>query len=213
MSLISVAWSATYSFYFNNTEQGPNSTATPSITVDGVKATGTGAQQTVSSNGTVLTGLAPVSPADTAPAASIANAPAVPSSGFKRFRVILGTTTLSRYGIGGLLKRVGGSFEAGFWIGKDLGIHVLGGGVSESTYGLAEIEIVPLRLTLFRFENLIELGVLAGGHTDSPYMDWPRYLHAGARLNLNLGDSWSLTTSLRLSPGASIADAGLAMHF
>ena len=30
---VSVAWGATYNFYFNNTEQGPNSTATPHLTV------------------------------------------------------------------------------------------------------------------------------------------------------------------------------------
>src|SRR4051794_19080532 len=40
MALAWVAYGATYNFYFNNTEQGPNSTANPSVSVKDGNVTG-----------------------------------------------------------------------------------------------------------------------------------------------------------------------------
>jgi uncharacterized iron-regulated membrane protein len=66
--LASITWAATYNFYFNNTEQGNNSTATPTVTVtDGKaqKSDGTDKKQ-------AETATTPAQPAATAPASDSA---------------------------------------------------------------------------------------------------------------------------------------------
>lgn len=63
-----VAWGATYNFYFNNVEQGPNSQASPSVSIQDGKLTGSEAAKTVPDPEPTATPAQVAEPSDTMPA-------------------------------------------------------------------------------------------------------------------------------------------------
>src|SRR5688572_26493888 len=69
-----VAWGANYNFYFNNTEQGPNSTATPTLSVVDGKSNGTATSIPVAAPSPGP------APADNSVAASAGTAPSTPGN-------------------------------------------------------------------------------------------------------------------------------------
>ncbi len=86
---------------------------------------------------------------------------------FRRFRVIgSGLVAGANY----LSPTPGGMLTASFFFSKQVGVSVFGGLIPDTGYrsylengfGGAELEIVPLRLSLGRFDDLLEVGVLAG---------------------------------------------------
>ncbi|MGK5085843.1 hypothetical protein WDW37_21345 [Bdellovibrionota bacterium FG-1] len=130
----------------------------------------------------------------------------------KRWRVIgsgLLDAPLNSHGKGGAL------LSASFFLAKQIGINTFGGIVPllhHEVFGGGEIEIVPLRLSLGRFDELIEVGVLAGASTLARKgLNWVSP-HAGARFNVNVGDLWSITASVRGNKQFGMADAGIAIR-
>jgi hypothetical protein len=75
-----------------------------------------------------------------------------------------------------------------------------------------ELELVPLRISLFRFEDLIEGGLMLGASTLKHAVGNVATAHAGARLTFNLGDKWSITTAARANLGYIIGEAGVAIR-
>jgi hypothetical protein len=224
---VSLVWAGTYNFYFNNTEQGANSTASPSLTVsaDG-KATSTGAQQTVSStDGKLVPDKNPAAGSSVVPAAPVTTAESAPAQresdpDFRHFRLELGgTKAIHRYQYGyttdeqGLLAAVGISFT------RELGVNFFGSRLEKGRwFGGADFEITPIRASLFRMENFLELTGLVGASTlDQVYYGAVLLAHVGARVNLNLGHQFGVTAVVRQSLGGSdgtnfMGEAGLIVR-
>ena len=210
------ASAATYNFIFNNTEQGDNSTATPSLSLapDGtVTKTGADGKPVSSTQGVAQTpgGTTQVS-STSAPADSGAA-----TGSFRHLRLI-GSAAIyqSSYGDSSGPKW-GGSFA--YLFNRELGLNAFaallptddGSGSNNVLAGL-ELEVTPIRLSFGRFDNLLEAGILLGGtHIPDHYGVWAEP-HIGGRVNLNLGESWGLTAAGRYASDYKMAEAGLAIR-
>lgn len=233
LTMVSLVRAAAYNFFFNNTEQGANSTASPTLTVDGEgKATSTGAQQTTSNlmdlgkggeakkpvapeATPALVALAPVSPEDTAAATH-----------FKR--VHLGVSGVVASGsLDGLRSGNGSQSGAlasfGVWLGRDVGLNAFLGGLtsdmSNHVFGGGELELRAVRVSLFRMDDLLDLSLLAGAGSYQKVAQAASVSpHAGARVNVNLGENWGVGVTgraIRLSSDAHLmlAEAGVVVRF
>ena len=185
-----VSWGATYNLYFNNTEQGNNSTATPNLTVTDGKVSSSGAGTTNAAPAAVTTNTTgpavaepvhtePVAaPSERADATSIAEAePERPKKRTKWFKLTAGAgAAIQKYdphnlnGMGSDFRSTQPALviEGSMNLVKDLGINIFAASnVSsshESSSGFfgAELELMPLHLSIGRFENVLDLGLLAG---------------------------------------------------
>lgn len=209
------ASAATYNFYFNNTEQGDNSTATPTVTLNGDKLKTT-AEKTAGTS----------APASVPAPASASSAPAVASHEsttalspgeiaapeFRHWRVTGGLVTKS--------SALGGSVNLGYFFNREFGINAYGGGLgqnfvsgnSQHFFGGAELEVVPIRISVGRIDNLIDLGALLGVSTLEADEDNWISPHAGIRMNLNLGSRWALTTTTRFNASYAMGELGIAIR-
>ncbi len=258
------AWSATYNFYFNNTEQGNNSTASPTLQVNDGKPTGTGAgnhsllplaaaspvpppepvpSAAPSAAPVVVVPVAPPgatepigAPAVTAPAAAPVAIPptvepATDSSAefkpsyfpFRHFRFDLGGSAVYANESGGIT--FGPSLGVAYFPVKGLGFHFYAGVMNtnmynpndgsfdgQSVFGGGELELLPVRVSIGRFEDVFELGVLAGASTINASEDNLVTAHAGAVVNFNLGERWGISGIVRGNLGYVMASAGLTIH-
>src|SRR4051812_45021949 len=91
-SLASVVWAGTYNFYFNNSEQGNNSTANPSVTVnDGKGEKNTGVEKVEPEKAEIAQPAPLAASAPEAPVSAVAKAdlkPEPPAREFRRWRFI-----------------------------------------------------------------------------------------------------------------------------
>lgn len=235
LTFVLVTQGATYNFIFNNTEQGPNSSATPSIHVspDGLVQKTAGVPAGVVSGATSEGASTSVgAPAGVPPTGLPQNAASVPQASSevartaltgdtaahdRRWRFDLGLATVWEYGhVGDFGEgRISPSLGVSFFPVSQVGLHAfIGSMMNDYTpfFGGFEIELIPLQIGFGRFNRLIEAGLLAGVSSSSS--SYQRLLaHAGARINVNLGEQWGLTTGLRLNHANVFADAGLSIRF
>lgn len=211
-----VAWGGSYNFYFNNTEQGSNSTATPTVTVTTDEKSKSGANSVPASE----TGTAPAAQTVTVPGSApgpvSANTVAATEDSSKksrRFRASATGLVMGRKAGGE--KSVGGGLGFAYFPVREIGLNIYGfgmnGGGEDGVVGL-DLEVLPLRFSLGRFENLIETGPILGASTFKRASGNLVTLHAGLRLNFNLGEQWSITSSARINMGYKMAEAGIAVH-
>jgi hypothetical protein len=203
------ASAATYNFIFNNTEQGDGSTASPSLSVasDGtVSKSGGGAD----SKPLVRTQGIAQAPGGETTVVSETSAPRAAAPAFRHFRF---TGAASLYE--GRYSAAKGPWATGsfaYFFNPEWGLNAFGvlatsAASNELEAGL-EFEIVPIRISLGRVENLVELGFMGGL---SHAQDW-NDPHLGARVNVNLGESWGLTACGRYAADYAMAEAGLALR-
>ncbi len=231
---------ATYNFYFNNTEQGPNSTASPMVTVNGE-----GKPSTISP---------PVDKSEERTGSTLTQEQRDGiASFFKKFRFGIGWNnaktkqsaaynyvTESGMGLGssneyedeleGFGANLGFSFNSYFgleafvtslrYTGSNMGAVVFGGG----------LEVTPVRLSLFGAEDVVSLSALGGAsnafmlHFNHDGIAW----YYGAKLGVRLSKHVGIQVSARIAPGNSsgadssyvsndrrrtlLADAGLTFN-
>ena len=227
VGLCYVAWGASYSLIFNNTEQGPNSTASPVVNVstDGTVTKSGGQGGTTPA----ITGL--TAPGISAPAAngaaSVAADPVVaqgatsmqelPSSPnlMRRVRVTTGAHSYFNRAEDTKWSGFGPSLGLGLTLVKGVGLNLHAGSTSELErwYGGADLELMPIQLSLGRFDNLIEAGGLVGASSLGRRSGETATLHWGARVNANLGEQWGVTTAARVGRGYVLAEGGLTLRF
>ncbi|OFZ83189.1 MAG: hypothetical protein A2583_01880 [Bdellovibrionales bacterium RIFOXYD1_FULL_53_11] len=234
-----VAMGATYNFYFNNTEQGPNSTASPSLSVSG-DGMANGQKPTTLPNASP-TPTAEASPAPEAAkpqaaaadqaGASVAAAPEPPSG---KHWLIGAKMSLAFQTMGekhadmsheGPFANYGGVVGIGYQFTKDLGINAYGGGTrvndafpyrgtvhKPAFFAGGELEVMPVRISLGRFEDLLQFGAMIGASSFRRSEENIGSLHAGLRLNLNFGHGWGLSTAVRGNLGYLQSEAGLLIR-
>jgi hypothetical protein len=203
LSFVEGAEAATYNFYFNNTEQGPNSTAAPNVTIqDGkmVKPGGTGASQeplpAVPANGT-----------------SVAAPPSVEEDASEaRWKLSLGTIHTTYVD---KVDPSGGSYSYSrpigsitYYVTRELGISLLLGHLLGS-----ELEVNPFGVR--REGRRLQFGFTAGVLKDTvgyegPNDDWytgfsygetkPTKLFLGAQAGINLVRNVALNVAYRAAP-------------
>ena len=232
-----VAWGATYNFYFNNTEQGDNGTATPSVSVsgDGSVVKKSGAAEPVQVKGDAATVPAPDTKAPVTGAVSTAEAPAPVENQESKFRVAIGLTGVSDYSAGHQYHMDGEleiSASASYFFNRDFGLSVFGsklpsvGDTGDGTsydHWLAgiEAEFVPIHITIGRMDDLIDLGVIGGVAAEYSSAEnysqstvepgsWQIRPEGGIRLGLNVGKSWSIIAGIRANADFATGEAALA---
>lgn len=237
VTTVTAVWGATYNFYFNNTEQGPNSTASPSLSVVDGKPSSSGAQKTVTN---LTEGDAPAAKTEV-PAVASAQAPAVAKtassthvepksdddSHFWRFGLSAGfvgwqdsgSVNGPYYGGGSPTNNRGVALlSLGLFPAREIGLNLFAGirssGFDDNVtpiFGGAEIEIVPLKISIFRATHLLEFAALGGVSKLTPTSEGV-HVHVGARATINLGERWGIMAAGRISPSTPsvlMADAGL----
>lgn len=223
MGVASKVEAATFSYIFNNVEQGDNGTANPSIVVDGEKVTkvpGDGKTPVILS-----------SQEQNVP--SVGN-PALP---FK-YRLMLLGNQLSRSQDGGTgysairedlkegtskekrnksnLSLAGSIYltknlaATGFWARNR----------SSGGYWGGELEYTPIRLEVLGASDFVELGILAGGSSMAKdTINKTVVMHAGIRASVNIFKHLGITSAIRSNitdrklSRYTMAEAGLAYRF
>lgn len=259
------AWGATYNFYLNSTEQGNNSTATPTLTVSEGKATKTGGDSPTpnlpASSGspnspTRVTQASPISPEIAVEAPTPVTPPAagtpqtapglaaqppvtglVPPSNTPLMATNMAKADLLdarstidfhpwKMGLSvTLLKSLqphtsvtpGAVASLSYSINPELAVNVFAGAgeanwvasLDDRFIGGAEIQIIPIRLSLLRMDDFLDLGIILGGSNLGAVHENNGAIHAGARLNINLGKSWGISAVGRGNFGFALAEAGL----
>jgi hypothetical protein len=211
-SLIQAAKAGTTSLIFNNVEQGPNSHSNPSIVVDG-----NGKLVKKTEDGKTLQQFTPeVAPAaQTSAVVAEAIVPSKPSdrSWFK-MGLAYHVLNVSEF------KQVGGTLSLTLMPLRGLGLTALAGLGSkrENFYG-GELEVLPLRLSLFDFEDFLEAGGIVGGTSLGVHSQIKGTLHAGPKVQLNFGPHYSFTASYRTNLSDrnvysyAMTDLGLNIRF
>lgn len=234
----SLALAATYNLYFNNTEQGDNSTATPSVSIQ-QDANGRlveakkdpGVLQTPVTEAATPQAVLPAPVATPAPTLT-ATAPMSAARENKwRFGVLAGM-----------------AFEKGVYSNSDsypnviytgvrttndylvdrqtpalilalgyaplpyLGFNFFAG-VGEFPLWGAELEVTPIKINLFGFEDAFELGFMAGGTSLARAHGNAVALHGGVRAGWNFGERWQISANGRANLGFLAADAGISYKF
>jgi hypothetical protein len=232
-----VAWGATYNFYFNNTEQGANSTASPTLTVSGDgKATKSGGN-TDTPPGLEKPAAATVIPAasdvdrSTANAASTGNMAQTgnpegrssvtagivedhPLRDRNPWRLVAGASDVNTFQG---FTTLGATVSLEYELTRSFGLGAFGVFNARGADGGAEIEWTPIRLSFGPWENMLEVGPLLGfsslGVPPDYYSDrnWVT-AHAGVKVGLNFGRNLGIIGTIRGNYGYVMADAGLAIR-
>lgn len=239
----SLAFAATYNLYFNNTEQGDNSTATPSVTiqqdangklVDAKKDPGV--SQTPVTEPQTPEAVPPAEPAPVAApapapvATSVATTPAPESRENKwRFGVMAmwakeRDVYSNEYD---MYRSDGSSYVESYMLDREtpalglslaysplsyLGFNFFAGAGEFPLWG-AELEVTPIKINLFGFQDAFELGFMAGGTSLARAHGNAVSLHAGLRAGWNFGERWQISASARGNLGFLAGDAGLSYKF
>ena len=219
---------ATYNVFFNNVEQGANSTASPTVNISGGKKPVEEAQAPA-----VETPATPASPVVSVPANPQANAGvstakletphAEESHSFKRGRLGILAHNISLEGSPQFNRdsNYGGTAAVTFFPLANFGLTAFGGaGTSLGAYGGAELEFIPLKLSIFDW-NALEAGLVVGASTIGRGLEDPVWgtMHAGVTAGLNFGEHFGITAGLRTNLTARnqfhywLADAGLTVRF
>lgn len=168
------AHAATYNFYFNNTEQGDNSTATPNMTVtDDGKVFKTGMPVDTAKKDAAPSAVQ--APALLAPASeSSARLSAVaenPNPSVQHWRFSVGLSAMQEYGDSNNFSHehpAEPGVSVSFFFNKYVGLTLFGAKLPTEdfmpnrwAFGL-EAEVLPFHITVAGVENFLELGVIGG---------------------------------------------------
>ncbi len=104
----------------------------------------------------------------------------------------------------GLMVSLGYRMEPWFGVNGYLG---QAGSTGQRTLGGADLELLPIR-----YAGVLELGVLAGSSNFTGRIDRVDALHAGARLNLNAGEHFSISAAGRFGKEMSSAELGISVN-
>ena len=241
-----LANAATYNFYFNGTEQGDNSTATPTVTVNDDGKSKIPAPQ--ASSGSPTATASPVPPVESAVPVSSAHSEISAEKGqkLKHWAIDLSAVSLwadeQMFDHGTYIERnnyFSGALAIRYSFNKDIGLQIFGGTVQKNFsqsitntsedwdgeskvlvvgirnwYAGAEITLMPFHLSFGKFENLIDLGALAGGSSlVGVNQNNLIAFHGGAKMDVNLTQNWGVQSSVRGNLGFVMASAGLALKF
>lgn len=205
---------ASYSLIFNNVEQGPGSTSSPTISVNGNQATKDTLGQTAAAPATppIVTTLNPT-PAPATTSTTEAKPAIDPVSNPHRFRTEWMATTLGESQVDRI--HVGGSLGVKYFLLPEVGVGLITG-IAQNRYLALEGELLPLKLDVMGNRRFLELGVLLGGMTMTHQ---PFLVHGGLGATLNFNDRLGVNASLRtnLNHRADerllLANAGLTVRF
>lgn len=216
-------YSATYNVMFNNVEQGPNSTANPTLQVSGSdvkKNPGVGAVPEVK------TDLSPPAPQPEAQSVAQAPEPIDPEGKQKLpWRMeFLGQST--GFGTAGLGKRedrvLGGSLGISYFPIRDLGITLKGGLTQTSDsnfYWGGDLEFVPVRVGLFGQKDFLQTGLILGASTIGKSDDYWGSVHGGVRASVHFAERFGILAGIRTNLSDrnvlsyTMAEAGLTVRF
>ena len=201
-TIMEVVRAANYQVLFNNVEQGSNSTANPTLSVnsDG-KATKTQGMQTTAQT-------VPQAEAETetetetqilVPQAVATTQTLVEEFTYKKMRMMFLGIAMDRN-----LRRnshpnsVGGMLEFTYFPMDSFGMSLFGGAGSKKNYFYgAELDLVPLKISLFDMKNFVELTGLMGISSLGKEINTKALGHIGGRLSVNFGERYGLTASYR----------------
>lgn len=220
MTLIS-SWveAATFNYIFNNVEQGPNSTASPSLSVSGekpklVQSPPEEGGAPVESLPSPVPSVAPVFPA-TQSTVTHASSPGHDADKRKAWRAELLAHSVNRD------QGVGGTFTLGYFPLRELGVSArfgTGADFKQSAYWGGELEVIPLRLSVFGAQDMLDLGAVVGGSSLGHALGTAT-AHAGVKSSIHFGDRFALTAGLRTNLTSRseftylLADAGISLRF
>lgn len=109
----------------------------------------------------------------------------------------------------------GGMVTLGYEFTKFLGISVYGGARYAPTndraylHAGADLEFLPLRIPIRESWDLLQFGIIAGASTAFAANDNIGTFHGGARLNINFGRHFGVTSSVRANLGYVMVEGGL----
>jgi hypothetical protein len=230
LAMMEWATAATYNVFFNNVEQGPNSTASPTLHITGSKPEAQPASVSQPETPTVEAPQNPVieSPKVEAPKTSVTPAPIsetratvadVSDVGPKYFRAAFVATSFFSPGESAANRPIGAAIRASFFPLRDFGISAFAGAVSgRPAYFGGELEFEPIHLGLFGVDRFVEVGTVVGASSIDSRQGWDR-VHGGVQTALNFGSRYSLTAGLRTHlsnqnlPRDWMADAGVSLRF
>ena len=208
---------ATYNTFFNNVEQGANSTANPTLNVSDAKAKpiATSSEPAAVESESAPKTLIPTTTAQV-------QAPAAVPSEFSRHRLrfgLLANSSANLDSYSGNERQIGGSLSATYFVIDDLGLSAFGG-MNSNTRGFfgGELEVVPIHVGIFGLRNLLEVGLLFGTSNLGTNIGTWGSLHGGARLSLALGERFGLSGTVRTNLSERnrfqyvLAEAGLTVR-
>lgn len=215
-----IAGAAVYNLYFNNVEQGDNSTATPSVTL---QTKGDEAKLVSPSPAPEVTALAPSpSPAPVEVKAAPGATPtetatlAKPEAKSHKFRFAVGLGAIGA-DVDGYRHVISNNvmIELGYYPLPYLGFNAFGGPTEgePQAFAGAELELIPLKVNLFGFTDALEFSVMGGGTTLAAAPGNVMSLHLGGRAALNFGERWTVAVTGRANGGFFTTDLGLGVRF
>jgi hypothetical protein len=217
--------------YFNNIEQGANSTASPQLQVSGNKVkTSEPAENTQEvlqseTSGNLVAGNMVKKTTVTETEVKAVDDPAKPSS--RKWKLGLGASALAGK-VAGLSGNnpINGAASLTFFPLKMVGLTLFAGSNLQRSYVGGDLEIVPLRLTFLETPDFLELAGLIGASSISREYEsksgfganaWGT-VHTGARASLNFNSRYGLTAVARTnitdraSTNYVMAEAGLTIR-
>ena len=229
------ARAATYNFYFNNTEQGDNSTAAPKVTVGEDKP----ATKAETSAPAVSAAAVPAPSESKVTASELAESP---KPATQHWRFSLGLSAMQEFGASDSFSPehpAEPGMSVSFFFNKYVGLTLFGAKLPTEdfspnrwAFGL-ETEVLPFHITVAGIENFLELGVIGGvlaEHQDDSQVqgfyntsavstsvnsystDYWKYLaEGGLRMNLNFGRNWGVISSLRATQDYALWEAAVAL--
>jgi hypothetical protein len=232
LSMMEWATAATYNVYFNNVEQGANSTAAPTLHISDSKPVGAQPTSVSETRDPAAEPSAAEPNKASEPKASESQLPvgastaarieALSESSNRWFRLsFLGTSNLSgsdpRDDQGG--KKAGAMLMGSIFPLRDFGINAFAGvaPAGKGYYG-GELEFDPLHLGLFGLDHLIDAGFVVGASSMGQREGFD-IVHSGVRMAVNFGPHYSIVGGLRthLNQGEGdrdwLADAGVSIRF
>ena len=188
------ASAATYNWYFNNVEQGKNSEANPVLTTDGKKTQKKRINEKGKETMTEVQG-----PSSSVEGTSVVKEKSLTEDDERQWRMIV-SASQSGYDMGqaSQYSSPGGMFSAAYYFEKQIGINLFGGFLpKEEFFAGGELELIPLQLKVFDLDRFIEAGLMLGAMSLGKTKTQDGTLHAGVRLNVNMGPRFGLSSTLR----------------
>jgi hypothetical protein len=134
---------------------------------------------------------------------------------FNHFRLIGSALVVNNYLGNGTEGNFGGLVEVGYFFNREIGLNLYGAAKSEYPSLLAglDLELLPIRMSVGRIEDFIQIGFILGASTTVPYgSENFASMHVGARALINLGERWGVTAGVRANLGYIMGDVGIAIH-
>jgi hypothetical protein len=239
MGIAWVALGATYNIYFNNVEQGNNSTATPNVSINTGEKPPVAAASPVPSAIPAIEAVNPPTPVPPAEQPAAKTTAALPETGedgavSRRHRWRL-------MALGGYVLQSGSGItpeiSLGYSFAKSLTLSLYAspgsfGGYSSSSshYGYgstaselssaypstamigAELEVTPFRIAMGRTDDLVDLGLLLGASTYGRSEGNVVSLDAGARATVNIGEQFGVTIAARGNLAYKMVETGIVIR-